>query len=191
MFELIKEADEEPVSVAELKSQLRITSSAQDTMLNVLLKSARQWAEDFLRYQMISATWDKYFDDFPASGDCIWIQKSPVTSITYIKYLDSSGTLTEWANTYWTPDYNSTPCRIYEKYGYTYPTTQATKNAVVVRFEAGYTDADAVPDIYKQAILMKAASLYENPSDEVTGTQVNKMSLTSEKLLRPFRAIRY
>jgi hypothetical protein len=72
-----------------------------------------------------------------------------------------------------------------------YPTPQATKNAVVVKFVTGYVNAAAVPEVIKLAILMKASTMYENPSDEVSGTQVNKLDLTSERLLWPYRAIRF
>lgn len=191
MFKLITEAVEEPVSVSELKAHLRVTTSEQDTYLGNLIKSARLWAEDFLRYQIVSATWDKFYDSFPASGLNIWIQKSPVTSITYIKYFDSNGDETTWSSDYWTADFNSMPCRIYPKYGYIYPTPQAIANSVWVRFVAGYASASVVPEIVKQAILMKAGTLYENPTDEVTGTQVNKLFLTAERLLWPIRATRF
>jgi uncharacterized phiE125 gp8 family phage protein len=191
VFKLIEAASEEPVTVAELRTHLRITSTEQDTMLLALIKTARLWAEDFLRFQIVSATWEKYFDAFPLSGREIWLQKSPVSAVTYIHYLNSSGVETTWSSDEWTADYNSTPCRVYEKYGYTYPTPQATQNSVWVRFVAGYASAADVPEIYKQGIKMKAGTLYENPTDEVTGTQVNKLDLTAEKLLRPFRATRF
>jgi uncharacterized phiE125 gp8 family phage protein len=191
VFKLIEAASGEPVTVAELKSQLRITHTEQDTMLGIILKAARQWAEDFLRYQILSATWELYFDAFPIFGSCIWIQKSPVTAITSIKYINSAGTLIDWSSSEYSADFNTAPCRIYEKYGYMYPTPQATKNAVVVKFVTGYVNAAAVPEVIKLAILMKASTMYENPSDEVSGTQVNKLDLTSERLLWPYRAIRF
>jgi uncharacterized phiE125 gp8 family phage protein len=192
MFKLITAPTVEPVSVSELKSQLRITSTAQDTMLGVLIEAARQHVEDYLRYSIITATWELYLDCFPVSGQSIWIQKSPVTAITFLKYYATDGTLTTLTeNTDFIADYNSIPCRLYEAYGKSWPTARVIPNAVVVKFVSGYATAAAVPDLIRQAILMEAATMYEIPSNEVTGTQVNSINFNSERLLRPLRAIRY
>lgn len=191
MFKLITAPTVEPVLVSELKSQLRITSSAQDTMLGVLLKAARQNVEDYLRYSIITATWELYLDCFPKSGEEIWIQKSPVTEIVSIIYKDTSNVSQTWAAANYVLDANAKPGRVYENYNCQYPDTLKILNAVTVKFKAGYASAAEVPEVIKQAILMQAATLYENPSDEVTGTQVNKIDKDSEWLLKPHRAMRF
>ena len=192
MFKLITAPAVEPVTVEELRSQLRITSTSQDTMLGVLIEAARQHVEDYLRYSLLSATWELYLDSFPAAGDCIYIQKSPVSSVTSLKYYASDGTLTTLTeNTDYAVDLISKPCRIYEAYGTYWPTPRLIKNAVIVKFVAGYASADAVPDVIRQAVLMFASTMYENPADEITGTQVNRIDNNSERLLRPLRAMRF
>lgn len=192
MFKLISAASSDPVSVSELKSQLRITTSDQDTMLGVILKAATQHVEDYLRYALISSTWDLYLDAFPKSGKCVYIQKSPVSSVTSVKYYNSSGVLTTMTvDTEYVVDVNDMPAKIYEPYGVIWPTPQTRLNAVVIRFVAGYANAAAVPEQIKQGILMLAATMFENPSDEVTGTQINAIYKNSEWLLRPLRAMRF
>jgi uncharacterized phiE125 gp8 family phage protein len=192
MFKLITPASEEPATVTELKSQLRITGTSQDTMLALLLKAAKQHVEDYLRYALLTSTWELYLDEFPKSGECLYIQKSPVTAITFLKYYASDGTLTTLAeNTDFVTDLNSKPAYLYEAYGKSWPTPRKIKNAVVCKFVAGYANAAAVPEQIKQAIMMLASTLYENPSDEVTGTQVNKIEKTSDWFLRPLRAMRF
>lgn len=195
MYELITAPTSEPVSTSELKSQLRITGTDQDTMLDLLISVARQHVEDYLRVQIMTATWELYLDEFPATGECIYIQKSPVTAISSIKYLDSSGVEQTWSATEYSCDYNSTPCRIYEAYGYSWPTVRDIRNCIYIRFVAGYAaDYKIFQEkfkLMKQAILMVAASLYENPTDEVTGTQVQQILKSSNALLRPLRSIRY
>jgi uncharacterized phiE125 gp8 family phage protein len=192
VYKLATPPSVEPVSVTELKSQLRITSTSQDVMLLQLIKAARQHAEDYLRYSIVSTSWVLYLDSFPASGEPIWVQKSPMTSVTTLKYYNDSGVLiTLVKNTDYVPDYNSMPARVYEAYGKTWPTTRLIPNAVEMAFTSGYATAADVPEQIKQAVLMIASSLYENPSDEVTGTQVNAINKNSEWLLRPLRAMRF
>lgn len=192
MYKLITPPTTEPVTTDELKSQLRITGTSQNTMLASLIKAARQHAEDYLRYSIIATTWELYLDTFPVSGEPIWVQKSPLNDITSLKYYNTDGTLTTLTeDTDFVADYNSMPVRVYEAYNKTWPATRFMPNAVVLKFISGYADAAHVPDQIKQAILMIASSLYENPSDEVTGTQVNAISKNSEWLLRPLRAMRF
>jgi uncharacterized phiE125 gp8 family phage protein len=197
MFKLITSPSVEPVTVTELKSQLRITTTSQDTMLGVLIKAARQHAEDYLRYSIVATTWELYLDSFPKTGEVIWVQKSPivkdaVATTRFLKYYNTGGVLTTLIeDTDYVVDYNAMPARVYEGYDKAWPDTRDIPNAVVLRFVAGYANAAAVPEQIKQAILMIASTLYENPSDEVTGTQVNAINKNSEWLLRPLRAMRY
>jgi uncharacterized phiE125 gp8 family phage protein len=161
-------------------------------MLELLIKSARQNVEEYLRYSVMTSTWELYLDSFPKTGDCVYIQKSPVSAITTFKYYNTSGVLTTLTeNTDFVSDFVSKPCRLYEAYGKSWPTPRVIRNCVVIRFVAGYVTPAAAPEEIKQAILMMAASLYENPADEVTGTQVNAINKNSEWILRPLRAIRY
>lgn len=197
MYKLITAPKSEPVSTSELKSQLRITGTDQDTMLDLLISAARQHVEDYLRMQLSTATWTLYLDEFPAVGECIYIQKSPVTSVTSVKYLESvNGTETTLvANTDYVVDIISKPCRIYEAYGKTWPTPRDIRNSVYIQFVAGLSSDYKIYSeqykIIKQAILMVAATLYENPTDEVTGTQVNQILNSSNSLLRPLRLLKY
>ncbi|HOW32781.1 MAG TPA: head-tail connector protein, partial [Bacteroidales bacterium] len=71
-FKLQTAAASEPVTTEELKAQLRITHSSQDTMLASLIKAARQRAEFYTRRALITSVWDLFLDSFPDSGDCIW-----------------------------------------------------------------------------------------------------------------------
>ena len=191
MFKLITAPAVEPVTVSELKSQLRITGTSQDTMLLALTKSARQNVEDYLRYSLISATWELYLDSFPKAGECLWIQKVPVTAITTLTY-NLNGTMTALTeNTDFVSDFNSKPCRLFEAYGKSWPSARNIRNSVVVRFVSGYANAAAVPDLIKQEILMIAATMYEIPTDEMTGTQVNKVYNNSLRILSSLRSFRY
>jgi uncharacterized phiE125 gp8 family phage protein len=59
--------------------------------------------------------------------------------------------------------------------------------ALIVNFVCGYTNAAAVPQAIKQAMLLIIGHLYENRSDVLTGTQINEMPLASRYLLEPYR----
>lgn len=190
----INDATTEPVTLAELKSQLRITSSDQDTMLGSIILAARQKAEEFTkRFLRVGATekaaiYRMFLDKFPDDGNReIKIYQCPVTVISSIYYYNASGVLTLLDTDYYDSDIISEPARIQEAYGYSWPTIQDRINAIYIEFQSGYKLATSVPPEIKQGILMIAAHLYENPSDIVTGTQVNTIPKASEWLLNDFR----
>lgn len=58
--------------------------------------------------------------------------------------------------------------------------------ALTVKALIGYSESSLPPGI-KAAILLILGTLYDNESDNIVGRSVSKISLTAEKLLRPWR----
>ena len=188
------DATTEPVTPAELKSQLRITGTDFDTILAQKIQSARQRAEEMtLRYLRVGATakaaiFRYYLDDFPRDGTRkIKIYQCPVVSIIDIHYYDATGVLQELSSSYYNTDTISEPARIAEAYGYSWPSIQERINAVYIEFQSGYQLAANIPPMLKEGILMLAAHFFENPSDVMTGTQVNEIPESSKELFMQFR----
>ena len=161
-FKLITAATAEPVTVNEAKDQAALFHSAEDAMVDRFIRAARELLEAETARQFVTATWEQYFERFPA---VIEIRKLPVASITSVAYVDTAGdsqTLT--VTTDYQTDFASPnrPARIKPAYGKTWPSIREQFNAVTVRFVAGYGDSEDVPSRIKHAILMLAAHWYEN-----------------------------
>lgn len=180
----------EPITVSELKAHLRITGTDHDDMLEAIIPVARSRAELFTkRYLRVGATakaaiYRLYLDKFPK---IIQIYQAPVVEISSIYYYNSGGVLTLLDPAEYNTDIISEPARIAEAYSKSWPTIRDRIHSVYVQFTSGYQLAASVPDQIKQGILMIAAHLFENPSDVVTGTQVNSIPQSSEWLLTDFR----
>ncbi len=57
-----------------------------------------------------------------------------------------------------------------------------------ITYVCGYDpETDPVPPAVKHAILMTAATLYENREDTIVGTQINEVPLDSKRLIRTHR----
>ena len=156
----------EPVTIAELKSQLRLDGTDQDTMLTSLITSARQGVEKYLGRALITQIWQAFFDCFYYE---MHLPFAPYQSITHIKYYDSDGNLQTLDSDYYQYDLFSVPARIKEAYGYNFPTTRYEKlNAVEIQYVAGYgDDTTDVPEPIRQLILGIAVDLYEHPEMNV------------------------
>lgn len=183
-YVLIEPPTSEPFGVDDLRDQVRISHTTQDDILLDKLKSARIWVEDYMNFAFMESIWEIRMDAFPLPGNLIKIYKYPIQEITTIKYIDTSGVLQTWASDYWESDIDEQPGMIWEAYGFSYPSTRVIKNAVRIRIVAGWESVADIPTDYKNAVLMRAAHLFLNPSDVVTGTQINNNPDGSLELLR-------
>jgi uncharacterized phiE125 gp8 family phage protein len=152
----------EPISLDEAKLHLRVDISDDDTLITSQIQTARRRAEKIAGRAFITQTWDYVLDAFP-QGDTLEIPKPPLQSITSIKYYDQDGTeYTLSSDDYYVDTYGE-PGRVVLKSSATWPSiTLREANGVVVRFMAGYGDADDVPEEFKQAIYLLVGHFYEN-----------------------------
>jgi len=150
----------EPVTKAEAKLFARIDITDDDDLVDALIEAARREVESFTRRSLINTTWDMTLDCFPAT---ILLPRSPLSSVTSISYVDTSGTTQTLTSTLYRVDTASLPGRITNAYGQTWPATQAVTNAVTVKFVAGYgATAASVPEPMKLAIKIMINDWYEH-----------------------------
>lgn len=160
-LKLITAPATEPVSLAEVKSQLRIDSITEDTYLGTLIAAAREYCEMFQNRAYITQTWELTLDGWPCFP--IKLPMPQLISVTSIKYFDTANVEATWAASNYFEDTDSEPGRIGLGYNIVLPTiTLRPINAVKIRYVAGYGAASAVSLRTKQAILMLIGHLYEN-----------------------------
>lgn len=172
----------EPVTAAELRLHSRIDDAEETSLLNRLIKTGRRWCEGFLSQVMVNTTFDLTLDEFPAFE--IAVPRCPLVSVTSITYLDSAGTSTTFAAASYIVDTKSKPSRITPAWGVAWPGTRGIINSVTVRFVAGYgAAATAVPDEWKQAVLLLAGHWYENREGSLVGTISKEIEFGVKSLL--------
>lgn len=174
----------EPITLAEAKAHLRVTHSAEDTLIESLIKEARNYCENETGRALIAQTWEKTYDNFP---DAIELSKLPVASITTLKYTDENAAEQTLSSTSYVLD-NASDDRsawVVPADGYAWPDTYTGINGVRVRFVAGYADADSVPESLKRWMLLQIGNWYNN-REAVTVGQMSKLPYT-DHLLNAYR----
>lgn len=146
-----------PVTTTEVKAQLAINFSDDDTLLAALIAAATDMAENITGRQLMTQTWDHWFDEFPEQ---ILLPIAPIASVGSVKYYDGTNTQQTLSSSLYYADLHSYPAVI--KPVTTWPATYDKPNAVTVRITAGYASADLIPAGIKQGILMLIGHLYEN-----------------------------
>lgn len=158
MIKVITPPAEEPITLAEAKLHLRVDHADEDALIEALIAVAREKAEHLTGRALVTQTLEWISDVFP---DCIRLWKTPLQSVTSIKYLDAAGnhqTLSESA--YWV-DSDGAPARIVAVDGQSWPETSTQPNAVRVRYVAGYGAAADVPESIKQWMKLTIGVLYD------------------------------
>jgi uncharacterized phiE125 gp8 family phage protein len=171
----------EPWTLAEVKSYLKIDDSNEDSMINTLIKGARMVAESYLNQGLITQTVTEKLDRL---GDpTIYLSVSPVLAVSSFQYANSENTTATFAATDYVVDTFSKPARLNLGYGKTWPTLYGNINDVTITYTVGYgTESSAVPFQIRQAILLMIADTYENRQD-----YVRKLPTASQYLLDQYR----
>jgi uncharacterized phiE125 gp8 family phage protein len=178
----------EPLTLAEVKEFLRVDHSDDDATLAIFITAARQLCESYTRMALLPTTFEEYFDDFPQySGDYkdeIRLSRSPVSAVTYVKYIDGNETTITANAADYKIDTISRPARISPDNGWF--GTYETINAVFVRYVAGFADAASVPAPLKHGMMLVIGDMYENRTDSV-----KRLPTASEYLWNPYRVFEF
>lgn len=148
----------EPVTVADARAYLRISTNSEDDILRRLIATARELVEAETGMALIDQTWRLRVDRWPRSGR-LAIFKYPVKSVVSVVAYRPDGTAISFAPEEFVLHHERRPQRVYMTQ---YPDA-ASFTGLEVDFIAGFGETSVgVPDAMKQAILTLTAHLYES-----------------------------
>ena len=199
------------LSLADVKNFLRVTNSAEDTLITSFITAAVGVAQNYTNsrfleteFTMFMETWDDVYvsnhytttlsdGSYLTTGGYIGkdglnqivLPYAPLASITHIKYYDSAN-----AQQTWTEDTDYSVHKFINQKGFieiingiSYPNVYERADAIEIKFKAGYgTGASDVPEAIKTAILLIIGFMYEKREDSVS-----RLPKASEYLLDPYR----
>lgn len=173
----------EPVSLAEMKSHLRIDDDAEDALITTYIVAARMQAEQVTRRSIVQKTFKASLDgsfggelpwwDGTREGALVEFQSSvielpypPTVSVQEVGLFDDSDVKTVAPASTYLVDVSSqdTPGRLILRRGCTWPIALRVANGMEILYTAGYADG-TVPGPLKTAILMLATNLYQTRGD--------------------------
>jgi uncharacterized phiE125 gp8 family phage protein len=154
-----------PVSLAALKTHLRIEHDDDDDDLAAKLDAARDYIEEQTNRSLSRAAWTVTFDRFPAGGRPQRLPRAPLVSVDQIDYETAAGPVTLDANALAAAGYqtrtDTEPGLLLPAYGATWPTDALNRpQSVRYTITAGHAQG-AAPAVARQAVLLLAGHLYE------------------------------
>ncbi len=147
------------IPTAELRSYCKYDDTSRDAVLLTLLEAARKLAEHHTRCSIGAQVLELALDSFPS--DYAELLQGPVTGITSVKYLDTSGVEQTLSSTGYVLNDYKTPARLQLAYGATWPGIRTTTNAVKIRYAAG---SDTIDAAIRGALLLTVAHWDKNPA---------------------------
>lgn len=180
-FKLITAPLQSPVSVDDLKNNLRILHNDQNDFLSKIIEQATSIVERETGRQLMPATWEYQSNVVPSTLRIFRAPFIAVTSCTYIDENDQTKTLTADND-----DFYVDPAEPAVVTFAVQPTVKKIADGFKFRFTAGYASYHAIPNDLKLAILLVAGRIYENPTDPVS-----TLPTLSTRLISNYRVYAY
>lgn len=158
---LVLAPEAEPFTLDEAIDHLRIDGTADAAYVFTLIRAAREQAEAITKRALMRQTWKYLLDAVPSCG-VIELPKSPLSSVTHVKYYDDAGVQQTWSSTLYTVDASSEPGRLEPIYAGSWPSYRRIPNTIEIQFICGYVSADRIPVSIIQGMRLLMAHYYEN-----------------------------
>lgn len=125
----------EPLSLAEAKQHLRVTTGEEDALLVGMIAAVRQFAHTKTQRQLVAGRYRMVQDWF---GCMVRLPVAPVLQVVSVKYLDMAGVQQTMPVADYVADLVSEPVRITPGFGKIWPIPLPQIGAVEVVFDAGH-----------------------------------------------------
>lgn len=185
----------DPLSLAEAKAHLELTSDDRDGLIAGYILAAREFVESATHRKLITQTLAYTIDDeWPyaeARGYCrqrIELPVQPVASVSSITYVDGNGSTQTLATDQYVVSTDGAVPFIEPAYGVTWPTVRYQPAAITVTFIAGSSLSD-VPNQLMQAMRMLVAHAMANREAVSNGT-LTEVPLGIEAYISSYRYTR-
>lgn len=171
----------EPITLAQAKAHLRVDHSDDDSVITAMTKAARAHIEAACAVRFAARTGATFKCD--TFEDLARLPASPVTSITSISYLDTTGASQTLASTVYELRADGLEAGIVLKSGQTWPATQPGSRLTVTA-AIGYASA---PEDIQHALLMLTAHFYDNRSTVAVGLSVAELPMSVNAMICNYR----
>lgn len=181
---------QEPISLTDAKSFLRVETSADDVLISALVTTSRLQIEAALDLALIHQTWSLLLDVWPQTPH-ITMPFAPVAHLVAVNTYDRDGDATPIPLASFELDNASSSPRLLRRNGFATTTPMRALNAIEISFVAGYgATADSVPEPIRQALRLLVAHWYEHRDPGEVDVPAANVPASVSSLLAPYRRVR-
>lgn len=165
---------EEPVSLAEAKTHLRVEHNDDDVLITSLIATARSAAEARTGRALVTQQWRQTLDAWPLDG-VIELDKPRLISVQAVSYLDSAGVRQTLDPAAYQAVTDTLVGTVQPAYATAWPGCRETPGSIRVEYTAGYGNANAVPQPLKAWMLLAIATWYAQREAFVAGVSLAEL----------------
>ena len=184
-------APPEPLTLSEVKLNLRLDTSSEDTLLSGLIVAAREYVEDCTGLVLTPRT---VTETAPQLGRWVDLSSWPVSGVSEIRY-PLAGVMTPLATSAWLVSTKRRPVRLLPSsfgWGVSGTTLVAAPGLPVeIDVAAGFATPGDVPQSIRQAMQLLVAHWYANRSSAEVGARAAAVEIPFgvAELLRRWRLV--
>lgn len=155
----------EPISTADAKTYLNVSTALHNTLINNLVSAARVHYENYTGSAVISQQITQGWDFTPYCEFELAVSPLITSTLPVLSYTGANGTYQPFDATNYTLDSISPLARLVKKTTANWPATGEFPNRWKCVYLAGYASAAEVPEDIIESILLMVGFLYENRED--------------------------
>lgn len=180
----------EPVTVEQVKAELRLDTDADDTLIGGYITAARGVAERITNRSVAQKSYLQTFPRFPHFGRKLELYRPPLITVTAVRYLDTDRNWQTWDTADYEVYRNQAPAVIVPALNQIFPVAACIDgvDAVEVHFLAGYrtdlygSDGPDIPGDLELGIIKLARAFYDEPNLDVNTVKPGDKSVAAGAL---------
>lgn len=167
------------VTLQEAKAHLNVSTTHDDALIISQIKAATDTLEARSRRCFVTQTRITKADDFSdkryVRNGRLYPERSPLKSVTSLKYVATNGTTTTIASTDYIVSTGDNPGYVACAYEASWPSVLPQPNSVILTYVAGHsTVSGGVPERCKQAVKFLVGHWYRNREAVITSGAISK-----------------
>ena len=169
-IEIVTPPAAEPLTLSEVKAQLRIEHNDDDTLIARLIQTAVAYIDvvGTVGKAMISQTWGEWIAPNPST---VLLSLGPVQSVSAIRFYDTDNVLQTATLSDFFVLGTKGRTTIRPKPSKAWPTTFDRDDAIKIEYVIGFGGSPSdVPQTVRHGLMMLVAHWYENRENELIGT---------------------